>query len=931
MNLLYALLASIVAMAMGCTVPKEKMPAREPADVTESAADPSILYTGCTQMRPGPVCLVPQNVPISLWRPLGTQKAVTWVVRFAGEVLKTEIIPVDGGERYTARLRGTRSGRLQFGPPHSPARFVLEIRPTVAPPDVLNRAAQLHNDGGDAEALLEAALQNSEQDAVLLSRLGRMARDRGAYRLALTYLGKAAAHYKRTGDAYRQAADSVVAAYIHIQHLRDFKAARRLLGDLSDLGQGLNSQGRVLWWRHYFSGLLASEVGDHRQTQIEASKAVRVARRLGMIALLGVAEQLLAHTFQQTGDVNAALRLLSSAWNSAHKEGNACAERHALNNYAWTLLQASEGRVLRLNKDALSPDLGAQPTPLFERALALKCPTDVQEKSNLAINLALSALQSGDRTQALVWLEQAKSLGAEGQFSLWAQEIAARLMPPSQSFVAFDVLEHTAVQAANADMQWRALLGMARARLAQGETHAAYALFEKAETLVTQERLSVPVHAGRSGFLQWRSAATQDYVQALLEEGEVYKAFAVVRRSHRQLLGDLSFAQRVHSLRADKRALWDSHMSDYRRLRDVLQNLTAESWQVHPERRKVAAVKRATAAGRVRAALDRALGVLNLDVEHNYTEKPLEEGIVELTYFPLARGIGAFVRSGAGVRGELLNAISSHDGRALSRQLLGPFAASIATASRVRIVGALPGIDFHALPFRGAPLLVHAEVVYALGLGQQPPVEESVRGTALVVVDPGGNLPDARREGDMVAAAVGANTKVLRGAGATGVAVREGLGRARLFHYAGHSVVDGSPLHDAYRVTDWRARITLADGPLNVDDILTLPHIPSVVVLSSCNSGAPSPAHAGTIHENLVGLSLAEAFVLRGARRVVATQRPVSDALAWRVAKALYATRGTSLGRINIMNGPGSLRYAALAARAQSPESDWASFREYVP
>src|SRR6185503_15311594 len=79
--------------------------------------------------------------------------------------------------------------------------------------------------------------------------------------------------------------------------------------------------------------------------------------------------------------------------------------------------------------------------------------------------------------------------------------------------------------------------------------------------------------------------------------------------------------------------------------------------------------------------------------------------------------------------------------------LLGPFATQIRAARHVTLLpfGPLGSIDIHALPFDGEPLLAGRSVAWSLDLGgvdaaqAHPPV-------ALLVGDPRGDLPAARRE-----------------------------------------------------------------------------------------------------------------------------------------------------------------------------------------
>jgi cellulose synthase operon protein C len=154
----------------------------------------------------------------------------------------------------------------------------------------------------------------------------------------------------------------------------------------------------------------------------------------------------------------------------------------------------------------------------------------------------------------------------------------------------------------------------------------------------------------------------------------------------------------------------------------------------------------------------------------------------------------------------------------------------------------------------------------------------------------------------------------LRGAVAEGETVRNALGSADLLHYAGHATFGGADGVDS--------ALSLAQGSrLTPADLLAVPRVPRVVALFGCD----------TAHESATGtldsLGLTSAFLVAGARVVVATSRAVDEALARDLAVEFYA-------RLTAMAAPDegrALRDAVLALRDRSPASDWAAFRVLVP
>jgi hypothetical protein len=250
----------------------------------------------------------------------------------------------------------------------------------------------------------------------------------------------------------------------------------------------------------------------------------------------------------------------------------------------------------------------------------------------------------------------------------------------------------------------------------------------------------------------------------------------------------------------------------------------------------------------------------------------------------------------------------------LAARLLAPAAREIADARRVRVLAsrAIAAVDVHALPLDGRPLVAKLPVVYGLDLGGEAPSSDGVR-SALVVADPTGDLPSAREEGASVATALrGAwKTTSLAGRDATAARVREELARAVLFHYAGHGVFAGREGAES--------ALPLAQGgALTLGDVLALPRAPSLVVLSGCEAGRDVGVH----DEGAAGL--AQAFVLAGARAVVAPVRVVDDRASGALARDLHAPRDG--GDLDLA---AALREAQIRA-IEGGRPGWEAFRAFA-
>jgi len=188
----------------------------------------------------------------------------------------------------------------------------------------------------------------------------------------------------------------------------------------------------------------------------------------------------------------------------------------------------------------------------------------------------------------------------------------------------------------------------------------------------------------------------------------------------------------------------------------------------------------------------------------------------------------------------------------------------------VLLDGPLSSWPVAALRREGRPLIAVRPIVRVLRLPDTPCIVPVRSGRRIVIADPTGSLPDARREAEEVAALLHAGTAV--GPSATVKALLGAMDSAVL-HLAVHGEAD-----DAGGV------IELADRKVSAPEISSRQVSPSLVVLLACDS-----AHSKDTE--LAG-SLAAAFLAAGSDQVVATTRPIDDRATRQLAGRFYRSGG---------------------------------------
>jgi tetratricopeptide (TPR) repeat protein len=215
----------------------------------------------------------------------------------------------------------------------------------------------------------------------------------------------------------------------------------------------------------------------------------------------------------------------------------------------------------------------------------------------------------------------------------------------------------------------------------------------------------------------------------------------------------------------------------------------------------------------------------------------------------------------------------------------------------VLLDGPTASLPVAALRARGRVLVAMRPMVRAARLSELGCVP-AVPGPrhAVVLADPRGDLPDARREADKVATSFGVTAAI--GAAATRVALFAASGNDVL-HVAMHASVElGGGSLEMY------------DQPISALELATRRGGPGLVVLAACASAAANDGELAT--------SLATAFLASGSTQVIATLHSVTDTGAGEITSKFYRAGGVT--------DPARALAHIQAELAQTDNVDWPHF-----
>jgi hypothetical protein len=761
---------------------------------------------------------------------------------------------------------------------------------------------------GDAEGLDEHV------KAIVASIRARAALATGDTAGAVDLLGRSADFHAALGELSKAAEDEGARSYALIEQLRAFGEGRASLARLAHFSRDY-PEGAVI--ATYYEGTLALAAGEVRTALASLEEARQRADAVGYAEMARDAESSRAYGLLGVGRVDEAYRLLDALDREHGAEMAPCERATGLVNLGEAALLGREAHAGD-GSGASSPSPDA-PLALAEQSYVTTC-LDAQTHAVVLLDQAWARLQDGEIAEARALLVRARAVTPQLDVlaMLTALELEARAwLAEGSAARALAAYRTLAARAAGVSRPYeaRAAEGESAALEKLGDARGALRAIERAESVFDEVARSVPLGEGRGAFWWSRAHVTRRHVSLLLRTGRSADALAAARTARTRLRADIQRVTRGAAMSDEHRRRWEEALAEYAQGRDALAASAKDDWSL-----SAAALERSAAARHVR---DLALRAKLDEVARDIFPAPApsralatEAGVIALAWLPLDDGWAAFRVEGGQPHVDRITAPTAA-GRAQEAAaiLLSSQASALRRAQRVQWLAfdGLREVDVHSLLLDGQPLIAHAPVEYVVdGVPQAP--SSALGGRGLVVADPTGALPGARREGLSVAEASGGGPGVtlLVGSDATRARLVAELPRASWLHFSGHAAYAGAD--------GWDSALLLAGGErLGIADILALPRVPPRVVLSGCDTGKEGEA-AGP-----PGLGLADAFIAAGAAAVLASTRRVRDADGERFLRALSPALEAHPDDV-----ARALQEAELALLRDSPSADWSAFRAFV-
>lgn len=869
-----------------------------------------VEFAGCEAVVAGPVCEVGEESTLRFWVP-SRDKGL--VIHLNGQVAESKRITIQDGTRLSVTVpRGTKE--VAVTGPSGETFFRLPLRPSLDTP-ALREAMQAmrKNNLALAEEKLDVAKKDAQRDVILqalriqarIERRKQSSNTKDLFQKAID-LGHAAGRISDELD------DRYLLGFVRMIGDYDFAGAK------SDLAWGAALDDQCPERRidgDYYRGLLAMEMGRLDEALRWFRRSSAGAERLDLPEQDRAARLLMSDILGILGRHSEAHQLLERVLEGSSASEDPCIRARFATTAAWVRMravEASEDNAAALSQATEAANLAKTQCP-SAHALAL-------------LNLAFLDARTKKITEARNHLAEARQAAApdDQRFRVWSDFLAMELdvlEKPADVLSASEALQAKGTATLSPELSFAAFLNRARALDALGRQDDAQAAFEEANEALDRWSALVPLGEGLETFFLQNENSARHWMDFLVRQAEAKVpgtltwtnsatvAAAAARRSLVRFFATLA--------QTDLAPPGDA--SSYRKSRKAV-DAAVTNKKPAPEN-DVARLEKAQKDARAALVFPQRSGMNSSAPANSLT----------LLYHPLVYGwVGFALESNGQVHiarlppfdEEALTAVEkgSHSA-ALSKILLEPFAEPIRRAKRLRVPahGRLRRIPFEALPWEGRVLADSVAVTYGFdGAGVidrdvDPSLKCTTQPGALVVTNPGGDLPGAKKASMQVQNALrshGWSVHVLEGVAATRENALAQLQDpcTTLFHYDGHAKFDGRD--------GLRAVLVLHDGTLTVTDILELPRVPQSVALLGCATGKDE------------GLGLAQAFLVRGSHEVLAAMEDVDDRLSQRLAEGLY------INALAATHGPPSLTSAlqvsSAALRSTADKNDaWWLFRVF--
>jgi tetratricopeptide (TPR) repeat protein len=620
----------------------------------------------------------------------------------------------------------------------------------------------------------------------------------------------------------------------------------------------------------YYAAILARDNGRLGEARHGFDRAIRLARRTGSSKQHGAALMELALLLARVGRFDEATPI-------AEQAVKIVSGRFALDirlNKAWL-------DVLRRTHDSNVDD----PAPEL-RNLVAAFAGNPQKAAVAQLNLAVAIMQTGDAVQAEHELARVKREHIEPRQQLYHELTSFRIALAAGNLdIARERLGHADLLAElihDREFGLELLEARAELELQADDQTAALEAFARAEDLADALASQVPPNGGRSNFWTTLTRSRARHVELALEVDDPQRALCTVLGARSRHLRALATGLEPEVVVPSEDDAYANLLAEHRKQQRALERRRETAWRLSKRELEQMLIEEHLTGQELDELLVQAMQIRERDAPpwRCRDARPTARGTALLTAYPTHDGTGwVFLLDSEGQIASLRVEGEEH-AEVLATRALDRFttAGHLDAVTDVIVVplGELLAVNFQMLaPFArpGGPRVRHGLGLGSskMGFGSQADLGQDAREVAAVIGDGSPNLSEVDAELAEVRESL-----IARGWSLTNTWNPASDSQPRLLHYGGHAVHAG--------LAGWDSYLELPnERHLTNEQLLLERHAPELIVLGACNAGAVDASMLDG------GMNIAVAFLLAGAKLVIAADHDVDDSSARALARALYS------------------------------------------
>ncbi|WP_185964548.1 CHAT domain-containing protein [Aliikangiella marina] len=744
--------------------------------------------------------------------------------------------------------------------------------------------------------------------------LGRVYLAKGNTENAINALDRSSELFNQLGSINKVLDNQTLLAYIYLQLVDDLVLAKSTIDSLVATSNDASS----LFFVNYYKGTLYAYLGDHRKAESYINEAIKIASDFELQSYLGDARFIFSKILIESGRIEKAVEIRKSLLSNNLEQ---CKKALYLDGLGWAKLQQADS-FQNSNKAHLKESINT-----LKQAISITeadCKTRDSLKVNILINLAMAYVHDQDFERAQATVERINQLKSKLSYQqkLDLQEIQGQLHLNSdklhQALNSFNALLKYSEALKYSKSTIKSLVGLAQTYERLGESNAAIKHYEHASELVFNHSLTVPISSSQPNFISNLSNFSHKYVEFLYRNNRIEDALRVSRKFRANWMQDLFRFSQINSQNLNNNATWIATLKRIRQIRNDIVEHQSIIWTLPKDRIHLSDTALLEKKKELAKLFDLAVSIVNQTaIKDGVNLLAPRKNELYLFFYPTINGWLGFAQSDNEISTHLVTnqQATNLSTQELAQQWIDSFATKISQVEDLKIYpfGALKNVDFQSLNYKKDLLINHKNVHYGVDLvrpsNMQPERGDSIN--SLIVANSLGDLKETENEATTITRftkQVNWQSHLLKTQETQFTLVKNQLERSQHFHYAGHIFKDKNQ--------STQYILPLADNAyLDINDIIILKQAPRWVVLSACNSAKSS---FSAIAESV---GLAQAFIISGSEKVIASSRPVLDEQA-NVLMTKFYKKWISSGDFSA-----SFRKTQIELIKEDPEADWLAFR----